>query len=91
MEGKDVRVKLGTTKKELIDAATKKIKQYHETFKKDLKEARHDVMMTQKKLEKILPQDQIKLLEKDINKLNADAEDKAKKLIASKEKEIKAA
>lgn len=48
-------------------------------------------MLTQKKLEKILPQDQIKLLEKDINKLNADAEDKAKKLIASKEKEIKAA
>jgi ribosome recycling factor len=90
MEGKDIKVKLGTTKKEHIDAALKKIKGLHDTFKKDLKEARHEVMQTQKKLEKILPQDQIKILEKDLNKLTTDAEESAKKVIANKEKEVKA-
>ena len=55
MEGKDIRVKLGTTKKEHIDAALKKLKQIHDTYKKDVKEARHELMNTQKKLEKILP------------------------------------
>jgi ribosome recycling factor len=86
MEGKDIKVKLGTTKKEHIDAALKKIKGLHDTFKKDLKEARHEVMQT----EKILPQDQIKILEKDLNKLTTDAEESAKKVIANKEKEVKA-
>lgn len=40
MEGKDIRVKLGTTKKEHIDAALKKIKHLHDIYKKDIKEAR---------------------------------------------------
>ena len=46
VEGKDIKVKLGASKKEHIEAALKKIKNVHETFKKDLKEARHEVSNT---------------------------------------------
>ena len=55
MEGKDIKVKLGTTKKEFIDAALKKVKTHHESFKRDLKEVKSEMMSKVKKLEKILP------------------------------------
>jgi ribosome recycling factor len=42
-----------------------------------------------KKLDKILPQDECKLLLKDLEKLCAKSENDAKKLIDAKEKEIK--
>ena len=57
MEGKDIRVKLGTTKKEFIDAALSKIKHVQESFKRDLKEVKAEMMSKIKKLEKILPQE----------------------------------
>jgi ribosome recycling factor len=44
-----------------------------------------------KKLDKILPQDDCKLLQKDMDKLVANREGEAKKLIDAKEKEIKGA
>lgn len=89
MEGKDIKVKLGTTKKEFIDAALKKIKTIHEGYKKNLVEVKRDLMHKIKKLEKILPQEQINLLEKDFNKHLTKVEDEIKKLIAEKEKEVK--
>ena len=54
MEGKDIKVKLGTTKKEHIDAAIKKIKQINDDFKRDIKGVRHEMLDIQKKLEKIM-------------------------------------
>ena len=55
IEGKDIKVKLGVSKKEHIEAAVKKIKGIGEEFKKDVKDARHNVENTKKKLEKIMP------------------------------------
>lgn len=46
MEGKDIKVKLGTSKKEHIDAALKKLKQIHDNFKLGVKDARHELMTT---------------------------------------------
>lgn len=89
MEGKDIKVKLGTTKKEFIDAALKKIKILHESFKRDIKEVKTEMMTKIKKLEKILPQEEIKILEKDYNKHVQEIEEEVKKLIQNKEKEIK--
>ena len=54
-EGKDIKVKLGTSKKEHIDAAFKQIKGINEEFKMGLKEIRHEMNNVVKKLEKILP------------------------------------
>ncbi len=89
MEGKDLKVKLGTTKKEILDAALKQMKEYFEEFKQDVKEVRYEMNNTVKKLDKILPQDEIKLLQKDLEKLCTNSEASAKKLIDAKEKEIK--
>lgn len=89
MEGKDVRVKLGTTKKEFIDAALAKIKTLQESFKRDLKEVKTELMTKIKKLEKILPQEHINLLEKDFNKHLTKVEESVKKAVTGKEKEIK--
>lgn len=46
---------------------------------------------TTKKLGKILPQEEIKVLQKDLEKIVVGKEAEAKKLIDAKEKEIKAA
>jgi ribosome recycling factor len=62
VEGKDLKVKLGTSKKEHIDAALKQVKAALEDFKKSVKDVRHTMQDSVKKLEKILPQDDVKLL-----------------------------
>lgn len=46
---------------------------------------------TVKKLEKILPQEEIKVFQKDLEKIVTGKEGEAKKLIDAKEKEIKSA
>ena len=43
VEGKDLKVKLGTSKKEHIDAALKQVKQAFEDFKRGVKEVRHGI------------------------------------------------
>lgn len=91
VEGKDLKVKLGTSKKEHIDAALKQIKGENEKFKKGVKDVRHKMQEVSKKLEKILPQDEMKLLGKDLEKMCANKEAEAKKLIDAKEKEVKGA
>lgn len=91
VEGKDLKVKLGTSKKEHIDAALKLVKSALEDFKRDLKDVRHGMQDSVKKLDKILPQDECKLLQKDMDKLVANREAEAKKLMEAKEKEIKGA
>ena len=91
VEGKDIKVKLGTSKKEHQDAAMKQIKAAHEDFKRDIKDVRHAMQDVVKKLDKILPKDEIELLKKDLEKLCTNREAEAKKLIESKEKEIKGA
>lgn len=91
VEGKDIKVKLGTSKKEHQEAAMKQVKAAHEDFKRDIKEVRHAMQEVVKKLDKILPKDETELLKKDLEKLCTNREAEAKKLIDSKEKEIKGA
>ena len=43
VEGKDLKVKLGTSKKEHVDAAIKQVKAAHDDFKKYIKDIRHDM------------------------------------------------
>jgi ribosome recycling factor len=62
VEGKDLKVKLGTSKKEHMDAALKQVKAANEDFKKEVKEVRHAIQDVIKKLDKILPKDEINLL-----------------------------
>ena len=91
VEGKDIKVKLGTSKKEHQDAALKQVKAAHEDFKRDIKEVRHGMQDVVKKLDKILPKDETELLKKDLEKLCTNKEAEAKKLLDAKEKEIKGA
>lgn len=91
VEGKDLKVKLGTTKKEQQDAALKQVKEAHEDLKRAVKEIRHETQETTKKLEKILPQDTCKVFKVEVEKHFTKAETDAKKLIEGKEKEIKGA
>lgn len=56
-EGKDIRVKLGTSRREHIEAGLKKVRAAHDSYRKDSREARQTVNLTIKKLAKILPQD----------------------------------
>jgi len=91
VEGKDLKVKLGTSKKEHIEAALKQVKAAHDEFKREIKEVRHGMNDVVKKLDKILPQDDCKLLQKDLEKLAISREADAKKHIDAKEKEIKGA
>jgi ribosome recycling factor len=44
MEGKDIRVKLGTSRKEHVAAGLKKVKSAQETFKREVRDARHDAL-----------------------------------------------
>ena len=53
---------MGTSKKEHIDAALKYVKVAAEDFKKEVKDVRHEMIDTVKKLEKIIPMDDVKLL-----------------------------
>ena len=62
LEGKDIKVKLGTSKKEHIEAALKQIKSINDDFKLAVKDVRHEMQETTKKLGKILPQEEIKVL-----------------------------
>lgn len=91
VEGKDLKVKLGTSKKEHMDAALKQVKAANEDFKKEVKEVRHAIQDVVKKLDKILPKDEINLLQKDMEKIVTNKEAEAKKVLDAKEKEIKGA
>lgn len=89
VEGKDLKVKLGTSKKEHVDAAMKQVKAASEEFKKEVKDIRHSIHDVVKKLDKILPKDETNLLTKDLEKICTGKEAEAKKVIDAKEKEIK--
>ena len=91
VEGKDIKVKLGTSKKEHMDAALKQVKAALEDFKRDIKEVRHAMQDVVKKLDKILPKDETELLKKDLEKLCTNKEAEAKKILDAKEKEVKGA
>ena len=91
VEGNDIKVKLGTSKKEHMDAALKQVKAAHEDFKRDIKEVRHAMQDVVKKLDKILPKDETELLKKDLEKLCTNKEAEAKKILDAKEKEVKGA
>ena len=88
-EGKDLKVKLGTTKREHIEAALKQVKQCLDEFKRNVKQVRHEMNNVVKKLDKIMPQEDLKLFQKDLEKLCVARETEAKKLLEAKEKEIK--
>jgi ribosome recycling factor len=54
MEGKDIRVKMGTSRKEHIAAGIAKAKKAHENFRKGVRDARQEARETLKKLAKII-------------------------------------
>lgn len=58
------------------------------SFQRNVREARHTAMDTLKKLGKILPQDEIKLLEDEFEKMIKKSEEGAKKVCDEKDKEI---
>jgi ribosome recycling factor len=91
VEGKDIKVKLGTSKKEHQEAALKLVKAAYDDFKRDIKQIRHEMQDSVKKLDKILPKDETDLLKKDLEKLCTNRESEAKKVIDAKEKEVKGA
>ena len=74
-----------------MDAALKQVKAANEDFKKEVKEVRHAIQDVIKKLDKILPKDEINLLQKDMEKIVTNKEAEAKKVLDAKEKEIKGA
>ena len=59
-----------------------------DAFKRDVRDSRHEAMQTLKKLGKILPQDQVKLLEEEFETMMKKSEEGAKKVVDAKEKEI---
>ena len=69
----------------------KLIKAAHDDFKRDIKQIRHEMQDSVKKLDKILPKDETDLLKKDLEKLCTNREAEAKKVIDAKEKEVKGA
>lgn len=86
---KDIMIKLGTSKKEFLDAALRKVKTSSDEFKQRLKDVRHAYQNDIRKLEKILPKDDVTLFQKDLEKLQTTKENEVKKLIEKKEKEVK--
>lgn len=56
-----------------------------------IKDVRYEMSETVKKLGKILPQEEIKVLQKDLDKIIVNKENDVKKHFDAKEKEIKAA
>jgi ribosome recycling factor len=87
-EGSDIRVKLGTSRKEHITAGMAKVKELNQTYKKDVRDARHGIMEQLKKLKKIMPEDDVKLLETEVNEMIKKAEDQASKSCTAKEADI---
>ena len=90
-EGKDIRVKLGTNKKEHAQAGLKKVKELFEVFKKNGREERHKVMGVMKKLSKVVPEDDMKMMDGEINEMLKEAEKDAKSACDAKEKELTSA
>ena len=90
-EGKDIRCKLGTSRKEHAEAGLKKVKEYMETYKKQAREERHKVLTLMKKLSKVLPEDEVKLMEKSIEEMLKKAETDAKATCDAKDAELKQA
>jgi len=88
LEGKDIKVKLGTSRKELVAAGLKKVKTAMEDFKKNVRDVRHKHLEVVKKLSKIVDQETITQLEADINTKIKKAEDTAKKTTDAKEKDL---
>jgi len=91
MEGKNIAVKLGNTRKETLDGALKQLKKAQSEFNSNVRDARHDAMNTLKKLEKIVAKDEVKVIEKELQKVQGEFEAKGLKMIGEKEKELKRA
>ena len=74
MEGKDIRVKMGLGKKEHEQAAKQTIKVFGEEAKRGIRNVRQSQQGTLKKLQKILPKDEVKQFEDDLDKEMKNAE-----------------
>ena len=74
IDGKDIHVKLGTSRKEHAVAGLKKVKEYEEAFKKQARDERHKILSTMKKLSKVLPEDDVKRMDGEINDMLKKAE-----------------
>jgi len=82
-------VKLGTSRREHAEAGIKKIKELFERYRKQARDERHNVLTVMKKLSKVLPEDQVKLMDSEINDLLKDSEKVAKAACDAKDAELK--
>ena len=88
MEGKDIRVKMGLGKKEHQQKALKQIKTLGDDCKINIRQVRHDLQDTLKKLQKILPKDLMKQFDDQLEKEMKATEKKCEEALKSKVKEI---
>uniref|UniRef100_A0A7S3CKV0 Ribosome recycling factor domain-containing protein n=1 Tax=Strombidium rassoulzadegani TaxID=1082188 RepID=A0A7S3CKV0_9SPIT len=88
MEGKDIRIKLGQGKKEQQEQTLKRLKELTEEGKKGLRNARHEVNDTIKKLMKIMPKDSVKQFEGELEKQLKESEKQLQELIQHKQTEV---
>ena len=91
MEGKDIRVKMGLGKKEHQAKALKQIKQHGEECRAHIRQVRHDIQDTLKKLSKILPKDEVTRFEDQIEKEVKKADKDCESALSDKTKEIESA
>ena len=87
-EGPDIRVKLGTSRKEHVQAGLAKVKDLSQQFKKELRDARHKIMEQVKKLKKVLPEDEVKVIEAEIGDRMKKADDLGNQTCSAKEADI---
>ena len=87
-EGSDIKIKLGTSRKEHAQAGIKKVKEYLEVNKKQGREERHKVLGVTKKLSKVIPEDEMKIMDGEIGEMLKKSELAAKNLCDAKEKEL---
>ena len=87
-EGPDIRVKLGTSRKEHVQTGLSKVKELSQQFKQEARTARHKIMEQVKKLKKVLPEDETKVLENEIADQMKKADDRANQTCSAKEADI---
>ena len=81
-------MKLGASRKEHIEAGLKKTKELSAEFGKDVRHARHNAMQVLKKLSKIMPEQEVKIVEDEYGNMLKKAELKGKKMVDAKEADL---
>ena len=72
-----------------MEKTLRQIKELHDEYKQNIRQGRHEVGEKLKKLKKIIAQDNLKLLEKDLNSIYKEYEASGEELAKDKESEIR--